>query len=60
VARHPEAASESKTMRLGSVQRKTYIAGVTTAAVTSTNVVINASGRLGIPLSSARYKRDIG
>ena len=56
---HPGAASESKTMRLGSVQTKTFIAGVTTAAVTGTNVVINASGQLGVPLSSARYKRDI-
>ena len=56
---HPGAASESRTMRLGSVQTKTFIAGVTTAAVTGTNVVINASGQLGVPLSSARYKRDI-
>jgi len=31
---HPGATSESKTMRLGSEQTKTYIAGVTTAAVT--------------------------
>ena len=56
---HSGASSESKTMRLGSVQTKTFIAGVTTAAVTGTNVVINASGQLGVPLSSARYKRDI-
>jgi hypothetical protein len=56
---HPGAESESKTMRLGDGQTKTFIAGVTTAAVTGTNVVINASGQLGVPLSSARYKRDI-
>jgi hypothetical protein len=31
---HPGATSESKTMRLGSEQTKTYISGVTTAAVT--------------------------
>jgi hypothetical protein len=46
-------------MRLGNVQTRTFIAGVTTAAVTGTNVVIDASGQLGVPLSSARYKRDI-
>ena len=46
-------------MRLGSNQKKTYIAGVATAAVTGTTVLIDATGRLGVPLSSARYKRDI-
>jgi hypothetical protein len=56
---HPGAVSESRTMRLGNVQTRTFIAGVTTAAVTGTNVVINGSGQLGVPLSSARYKRDI-
>ncbi len=56
---HPGATNESKTMRLGNAQTKTFIAGVTTAAVTGTNVVINGSGQLGVPLSSARYKRDI-
>jgi len=56
---HPGAESESKTMRLGDGQTKTFIAGVTTAAVAGTNVEIDANGQLGIPLSSARYKRDI-
>jgi hypothetical protein len=56
---HPGAASESNTMRLGNTQKKTYIAGVATAAVTGAQVLIDATGRLGVPLSSARYKRDI-
>jgi hypothetical protein len=56
---HRGVASESKTIRLGNVQTRTFIAGVATAAVTGTNVVINTAGQLGVPLSSARYKRDI-
>jgi hypothetical protein len=56
---HPGAASESRTMRLGSVQTKTFIAGVATTPVSGTNVTINANGQLGTLLSSARYKRDI-
>jgi hypothetical protein len=56
---HPGANFDAKTMRLGSAQTKTFIAGVTTAAVTGTTVVISANGQLGVPLSSARYKRDI-
>ena len=57
---HPGVSSESKTMRLGgSGQKTTFIAGVTTTAVTGATVLIDANGKLGVPLSSARYKRDI-
>jgi hypothetical protein len=56
---HPGASKESKTMRLGSVQTKTFIAGVATTPVSGTNVVIDANGQLGTLLSSARYKRNI-
>jgi hypothetical protein len=56
---HPGVSSDSRTMRLGSDQTKTFIAGVATSAVTGVNVAIDANGQLGIPLSSARYKRDI-
>ena len=56
---HPGVSTESKTMRLGNGQKKTYIAGVNTAAVTGSTVVIDAAGRLGTQLSSARYKQDI-
>jgi hypothetical protein len=56
---HTGADSESRTMRLGRFQTKTYIAGVATTPVSGTNVTINANGQLGTLLSSARYKRDI-
>ena len=56
---HPGATSESKTMRLGNAQTKTFIAGVTGVAVTGAPVIIDANGQLGVTLSSARYKQDI-
>src|SRR5262249_41618499 len=59
-------ASESTTMRLGSVQPRTFIAGSYGTAVGSGSpkpVYINSSGQLGtstqVIVSSARYKRDI-
>jgi len=36
-----------------------YIAGINTAGVSGTAVVVDANGLLGITLSSARYKQDI-
>ncbi len=56
---NPGAGDESKTMRLGSTQTKTFIAGVVTAGVSGATVEIDANGQLGISPSSARYKRDI-
>lgn len=53
------AVSDGKTIRIGESQTATYIAGIGGAAVTGADVVINASGRLGIVASSARYKHDI-
>jgi endosialidase-like protein len=54
------ASSESRTIRLGSTQTRTFIAGITTATVSGATVQINAAtGQLGIATSSARYKRDI-
>jgi hypothetical protein len=35
------------------------MAGINNAGVSGTAVVIDANGRLGVTLSSARYKRDI-
>jgi hypothetical protein len=50
-------------MRLGSVQTRTFIAGVYGASLSSSNspvpVFIDKNGQLGIVASSARYKRDI-
>ena len=56
---HSGVRNESKTLRLGSVQTTTFIAGVATTPVSGTNVTIDANGQLGTLLSSARYKRDI-
>jgi len=57
---NPGVSSETRTMRLGSAQTHTFIAGVATTGVNGGAVVeIDASGQLGVTLSSARYKRDI-
>jgi len=53
-------SSESKTMRLGNVQTRTFIAGIATATVSGTTVEVDTkTGQLGITPSSARYKQDI-
>jgi trimeric autotransporter adhesin len=54
--------NESNTIRIGvqGTQTKTYIAGINTDQINIGNVVeVNGNGRLGIAMSSARYKRDI-
>jgi hypothetical protein len=59
---NPGVAAESKTIRIGSqgTQTATYIAGIAGAGITGgADVFVNSSGRLGIVLSSARYKHDI-
>jgi len=56
---HPGVASESRTMRLGSSQTRTFIAGVASTGVFGDAVRINANGQLGVQVSSARYKRNI-
>jgi hypothetical protein len=56
------AGDEFQTIRLGSVQTRTFIAGIaTTPIVESYNVLVinSATGQLGLFASSARYKRDI-
>src|SRR5262249_5106390 len=52
-------ASESTTMRLGSVQTRTFITGIAGVPISGAQVTINSAGQLGIVASSARYKRDI-
>src|SRR6266481_2617629 len=54
-------AAEANTIRIGTVgtQTQTFIAGVTGAAVIGVAVKVNASGQLGVPPSSARFKQDI-
>jgi len=58
---NPGLAAETNAIRIGrqGTQTQTYIAGISGAAVTGTDVVVNASGRLGIVMSSARYKHDV-
>jgi len=53
---------ESKTIRIGvpGVQTATYIVGISgTPVMSGSDVVVNSAGRLGVVLSSARYKHDI-
>jgi hypothetical protein len=55
-------AAESNTIRIGTkgVQTRTLIAGINNAPVlVGSPVLVNAIGRLGIQVSSARFKRDI-
>jgi len=56
---HPGDGDELKTMRLGSAQKRTFVAGIANTNVNGTPVVIDANGQLGVVLSSARYKREI-
>jgi hypothetical protein len=51
--------SDNNTIRLGSTQTATYIAGISGTAMSGADVVVSSSGRLGVLPSSARYKKDI-
>jgi hypothetical protein len=53
------ASVESETIRIGTAQAATFIAGINTAGMSGTAVVVDANGQLGVTLSSARYKQDI-
>ena len=55
------AAGESNRIRIGTVgtQNATFIAGISGAAVTGSQVVVNSNGRLGVTASSARFKDAI-
>src|SRR5262249_24677945 len=55
----PGAGDEFQTIRIGTAQTQTFIAGINVAGVSGTAVVVNANGQLGVTLSSARYKQDI-
>jgi hypothetical protein len=56
---HAGVASESATLRLGNVQTRAFIKGVTGVPVSGLPVTINSAGQLGVQPSSARYKQDI-
>jgi hypothetical protein len=53
------APTESKTLRLGSVQTRAFLAGVSGVPVVGNTVLINSQGQLGVLVSSARYKQDV-
>jgi Chaperone of endosialidase len=51
---------ESDTIRIGSTQTETFVAGIAGTSVTGGDaVVVSSAGQLGIVTSSARYKHDI-
>jgi hypothetical protein len=50
---------ESDTIRIGSVQTRTFIKGISGGVVTGTAVVVNAASELGVAPSSSRYKDKI-
>jgi hypothetical protein len=54
-------AGDTNSIRIGKqgTQTQTYIGGISGAPVTGAAVMVNASGRLGVVMSSARYKHDI-
>ena len=55
------AGDESQTIRIGTAQTQTFVAGIGTTPVSGAIVMVDSgTGQLGIgPPSSARYKQDI-
>jgi hypothetical protein len=53
-------AGESKTIRIGTTQTRTFIAGISGATVTGgVGVIVGTDGKLGTVVSSARFKEAI-
>jgi uncharacterized coiled-coil protein SlyX len=54
-------AAEANTIRIGTqgTQTKTFVAGITGAAVTGVAVKVNAAGQIGTAPSSLRFKTEI-
>jgi hypothetical protein len=50
---------DNATIRIGDVQTRTFIAGISGSAVTGSPVVVDATGQLGTATSSARFKKEI-
>ena len=51
---------EASTIRLGSSQTRTFIAGIRGKVISGgSTVLINSTGQMGTVVSSARYKQDI-
>jgi hypothetical protein len=58
---NPGVATDQNTIRIGAkgTQTRALIAGIYTSPVYGSPVYVNANGRLGVAVSSARYERDI-
>jgi hypothetical protein len=56
---NPGNGNESQTIRIGTAQAQTFMAGIDGVGVSGSAVVVDGNGQLGVTLSSARYKRDI-
>ena len=54
-------AADSKKIRIGTkgTHDGTFIADISGVAVTGSQVVVNANGKLGVAASSARFKRGV-
>jgi hypothetical protein len=52
-------AAESNTIRIGRVQTRTFIKGISGVAIAGAAVVVNAAGQLGVAPSSAHFKHEI-
>ena len=50
---------DSAAIRIGNVQTKTFIAGISGVPVTGTAVVVDGSGQLGVAPCSKRFKEEI-
>jgi hypothetical protein len=50
---------DNNTIRIGDIQTRTFIAGISGTAVVGDTVVVDANGQLGTATSSARFKKDI-
>jgi hypothetical protein len=53
------ATGENSTIRIGTLQNATFIAGIHNAAVMGAAVVVSNGGQLGVATSSQRFKTDI-
>jgi len=51
--------NDNATIRIGDVQTRTFIAGISGSAVVGSPVVVDANGQLGTAASSARFKKEI-
>jgi hypothetical protein len=56
---HYGVAAESGTIRIGQVQTRAFIKGISSAAIAGAAVVVNANGQLGVVASSADFKHEI-